>query len=62
MNRSLSTQATAFSLAALVTLTLLAGIQQLAQTPAAHELAAAAASASSATQVVVVTGKRDART
>ena len=55
MNHSLSTQATAFGLAALVTLTLLAGIDQLAVTPAAADTLAGTETPA---QVVVVTAPR----
>jgi hypothetical protein len=58
MNRSISTQATAFSLAALVTLTLLASINQLAVTPAPDALLARVQADTAPLQVVVVTGKR----
>jgi hypothetical protein len=55
MNHRLSTQATAFGLAALVTLTLMASIDQLATTPAAADTMAGA---DAPTQVVVVTARR----
>lgn len=55
MNRNATTQVTALGLAALVTLTLLAGIEQLAVAPA-HE--ATLAQQAAPVQVVVVTGQR----
>ena len=55
MNHSLSTQATAFGLAALVTLSLLAGIEQLATTPTAAD---SLAGTDTPAQVVVVTARR----
>jgi hypothetical protein len=58
MNRTLSTQATAFSLALVVTLSLLASVNQLAASPAGHEVLATSPAVSAPLQVVVVTGKR----
>lgn len=58
MNSTLRTQATAFGLAAFVTLSLMASINQLAVSPAPAETLAHAGSAP--LQVVVVTGKRSA--
>ncbi len=55
MNTSLSTRATAFGLAALVTLTMLTSIEQLASTPASAE---ALARAGTPVQVVVVTARK----
>lgn len=55
MNHRLSTQATAFGLAALVTLTLMASIDQLATTPAAADTLARAEAPA---QVVVITAQR----
>jgi hypothetical protein len=56
MNNTLRTQATAFGLAAVVTLSLMASIHQLAVSPAPADTLAHADSAP--VQVVVVTGKR----
>lgn len=58
MNSTLRTQATAFGLAAFVTLSLMASINQLAAAPAPAETLAQAGPAP--VQVVVVTGKRNA--
>lgn len=55
MNHSLSTHATTFGLTALVTLTMLAGIDQLATTPGSAD---SLASADTPAQVVVVTARR----
>lgn len=56
MNLTTRTQMSALALATLMTLTLMAGIQQLADVPATG--AAMASAASTPVQVVVVTGKR----
>jgi hypothetical protein len=56
MNNTLRTQATAFGLAAVVTLSLMASIHQLAVSPTPADTLAHADSAP--VQVVVVTGKR----
>ena len=58
MNRSVRTQATAFSLAAVITLTLLASINQLATAPAPDALLARMQGDTAAQQVVLVTGNR----
>jgi hypothetical protein len=59
MNRTLSTQATAFGLAALVTFSLLIGIQQLAAPVAGSaDVLAERAAPSAPVQVVVITAKR----
>lgn len=60
MNRSTRTQATAFGLAALLTVTLLAGIDQLASSPAPEALLARVQGDAAALQVVVVTARRGA--
>jgi hypothetical protein len=56
MNNTLRTQATAFGLAAVVTLSLMASIHQLAVSPTPADTLAHTDSAP--VQVVVVTGKR----
>lgn len=56
MNLTTRTQMSAFALATLMTLTLMAGIQQLAAVPASD--ASMASAGSTPVQVVVVTGKR----
>jgi hypothetical protein len=58
MTRTLSTQASAFTLAAVVTLTLMASINQLAASPTPDGVLAHSSAASAPVQVVVVTGKR----
>jgi hypothetical protein len=58
MTRTLSTQASAFTLAAVVTLTLMASINQLAASTAPNGVLAQSSAASAPVQVVVVTGKR----
>ncbi len=55
MNRRISTRATSFGLAALVTLTLLVAVEQLAGAPGQSEVLA---DVSAPLQVVVITGKR----
>ena len=60
MNRSTRTQATAVGLAALLTVTLLAGIDQLASSPAPEALLARVQGDAAALQVVVLTARRGA--
>lgn len=60
MNRSLSTQATAFGLAAMITLSMLSSMNLLATQP--HELERQEmAEKAAATQVIVVQAKRTTR-
>jgi hypothetical protein len=60
MNRSLTTQATAFGLAAMVTLSMLSSMNLLATQPHEHEREEMA-EREAATQVIVVQAKRTTR-